>query len=113
MEFFLNVFTVFSEFKDKKYLSSKGLKPVTSCAVDQSVTTRKTHVRDRIFKLNPSNSSLIYQIQLAQITEFNETIIPFRKNSIHQDDFRQTIRKGRVYNHNLVSLLIIFHRMCT
>ena len=36
---FLHVFTELSEFNDKKYLSSTGLEPVTSCARDQDATT--------------------------------------------------------------------------
>ena len=35
-EFFLNVFT---EFSDKKYLSLKGLEPATPCERDQAATT--------------------------------------------------------------------------
>ena len=36
LEFFLNVFT---EFSDKKYLSLKGFKPATSCVKDHGATT--------------------------------------------------------------------------
>ena len=39
MEFSLNVFTELAEFSDKKYLSLKGLEPVTSCVRDQHDTT--------------------------------------------------------------------------
>ena len=36
LEFFLNVFT---EFSDEKYLSLKRLEPATSCVRDQDATT--------------------------------------------------------------------------
>ena len=39
MEFFLNVFTEFAEFSDKKYMSSNGLEPATSHIRDQYATT--------------------------------------------------------------------------
>ena len=35
MGFFLNVLTEFSEFRDKQYLSLKGLEPPTSCVRDK------------------------------------------------------------------------------
>ena len=40
MEFFLNVFTEFAEFSDKKIvITVRGLKPATSCVRDQHATT--------------------------------------------------------------------------
>ena len=40
MEFFLNVFTEFSKFSDKKFtITVKGLVPATSCIRDQDATT--------------------------------------------------------------------------
>ena len=42
LEFFLNVFTEFRKFIDKKYLSLEGLGLVTSCVRDQDATTTPT-----------------------------------------------------------------------
>ena len=40
VEFFLNVFTEFSKFGDKKFaIKVKGLEPATSCVRDQDATT--------------------------------------------------------------------------
>ena len=60
MDFFLNVFT---EFSDKKYLSLKGLEPGTSCVRDQDATTvpaRHMYVGDKIFKLSPIHAPVTY-----------------------------------------------------
>ena len=45
-------------------ITVKGLEPSTSCVRDQDATTTtdKTHVRDRIFKLSPIHTLVIYQI---------------------------------------------------
>ena len=43
-------------------------------------STSTTHVRDRIFKLNPIHASMI--IIFPEFTEFSESSAPFRKNSI-------------------------------
>ena len=44
----------------KKSLSLKGLESATSCVRDPGCyhSTSKTHVRDRIFKLNPIHASV-------------------------------------------------------
>ena len=44
-------------------ITVKGFEPVTTCVKDQDATTvPKTHVKDRIFQLNPIHASVIYQI---------------------------------------------------
>ena len=64
MDFFLIVFTEFAEFSDKEYLSIQKLEPATAFIRHQDVTTApaKTQVRDRIFKLSPIYSLVIYEI---------------------------------------------------
>ena len=42
MEFLTNVFTKFSEFSDKKYLSLKRFEPGISCVRDQDATKPNT-----------------------------------------------------------------------
>ena len=78
MEFFLNVFTEFSDKNICHYL--KGLKSATSCVRNQDATTAPArHVRGRIFKLSPIHAS--DSLNLLIFTEFNESSDPFRKTS--------------------------------
>ena len=51
--FFLNIFTEFRKFNDKRYLSLKGLKSLTSCVRDQDATT---------LSASPIHASVIYRI---------------------------------------------------
>ena len=64
MEFLLNVFSEFSEFSDKKYLSLKGVPTCQILCKRPSCYhgTSKTHVSDRIFKLTPIHALVIYKI---------------------------------------------------
>ena len=67
IEFFLSVFTQFTEFSDKiicHYSEKKEFKPPNSCVRDLGCyrSTSKTQVRDRMFKLTPIHASVIYQI---------------------------------------------------
>ena len=64
--------------------SVKGFEPLSSShllckrpACYHSAST--THVRDRIFKLNPIHASVISSF--PEFTEFSESSAPFRKNS--------------------------------
>ena len=64
IEFSLNVFNEFAEFSDKIFVVTiKRFEPVTSCVRDQDATSVPArHVRDRIIKLRPVHTSVIYQI---------------------------------------------------
>ena len=74
MKFFLNVYT---EFSDKIFvIRVKGLKPVTSCVRVQDATTAPArHIWETV-------SWNWAHVEFAEITEFNESSAPFRKNSI-------------------------------
>ena len=60
-EFSPNVFTEFSNKHFFRY-NIKGSNLLPLCVRDQDASVRKTSVRDRIFKLTSSHSSMIYQI---------------------------------------------------
>ena len=65
MTCFLNVFTEFAEFGDKNicHYSKRTWTCHLLCERPRCYhITSKTHVRDRIFKLNPIHASVIYQI---------------------------------------------------
>ena len=66
LEFFLNVSLNSANSVTKIFvITVKGIEPATSCVRDQDATTApasKMPVKDRIFKLNPIHSSVIYQI---------------------------------------------------
>ena len=54
-EFFLNVFTEFAEFSGKKYLSLKGLEPVTSCVIGHdSITVLERHMWETVSLIHAS-----------------------------------------------------------
>ena len=83
-EFSLNVFTEFSEFSDKNICHYS--KRAGTCQLLCKKETRmlpqasKTHVKDRIFKLSPIHSSMIYQF--PWIRWIHWIAVLFRKNSI-------------------------------
>ena len=81
MEFFLNVFTEFSKFSDKKYLSLKGLEPATSCVRDQDAITAPARQMWETGSLNWDKFMLQWFIRFPDFSEFNESSVPFRKNS--------------------------------
>ena len=78
IEFFLKVFTEFSEFSDKKIFIIKRARTCHFLCKRPGCYHRasKTRVREMIFKLSLIHASVIYQI-----TEFNESSASFRKNS--------------------------------
>ena len=93
IEFFLNVFTEFSEFSDKICHPVKGFEPLPpshplcerpACYHSASLT----HVRDRNFKLSSIHAPVI--ISFPELAEFSESYAPFRKNSIVGAKFPQT-----------------------
>ena len=69
IEFSLNVFTEFAEVSDKNICHySKGVQTCHHLCKRPAgyQNARKTHVRDRIFKLSPIHASVIYQIPRIQ-----------------------------------------------
>ena len=77
-------FSEFSEFRDQKYLSWKGRKPATFCVRDQDDTTAPARHMWETWSFNWDQLMLrwfIRFIEFAEITEFNESSAPFRKNS--------------------------------
>ena len=85
MEFFLNVFTEFSEFREKIILITiKGLEPATFCVRDQDATTAPVRHMWETGSLSWSQFMLQWFIsfpEFAEFTEFNESATLFRKNS--------------------------------
>ena len=84
MEFFLNVFTEFSEFSNKNLsLHQKDLNLLLSHILCKRPgcyrSVSKTHMRDRIFKSSLIHASVI--ITFFESAEFSENSAPFRKNS--------------------------------
>ena len=88
--FSLNVFTEFTEFRDKKNChfskSAQTCHPATSCLRDQNATT----VPDKIFKLTPFLASVI--IRFPEFVEFSECSASLRKNSIVLCLFRMNFK---------------------
>ena len=84
MEFFLNVFT---EFSDKKYFSLRELEPATPSVSNQDSTTAPARHMWETETLNLAQFLLKWFIrfpEFTEITEFNESSTPFRKNSIRR-----------------------------
>ena len=84
IKFSLNVFTEFSDFSDKKYLSLQYRKRARTCHLlckrpGYYHSTSKTHVRDRIFELSPTHASVIYPI--LWICWIHWISVQFRENS--------------------------------
>ena len=105
MEFFLNIFTEFSEFSDKKFVSAvKGLNlPLShllckSPGCYHSASNSKTHVRDRIFKSSPIHHASVI-VNFPEFVEFSESSAPSRKNSIV---FCQDLRHSSISSYNTV-----------
>ena len=68
-----------------KYMPLKGLEPATSCVRDQDATTVPARYMSGTVSLNWAQFMLQWFIRFPEfneITEFNESSAPFRKNSI-------------------------------
>ena len=71
MEFFLNVFPEFAEFSGKKYLSLKGLEPVTSCVIGQdAITVPERHMWETVSLIHVS---VIHWIQWKVLLHLGKT----------------------------------------
>ena len=101
LRFLLNVFTKFSELRDKKIILIKRAQTCYLLSERSGCyhSTSKTHVRD-----SPIHALVIYQIsciirfpEFAEITEFNESSAPFRKNSIALSGFQCRPRYRQLY----------------
>ena len=86
LEFFLNVFTEFSEFRDKNIWHyskrSRTCHPAISCVRDQDVTTVPARHMWGTGSLSWSQFMLQWFISFNEFAEFNESSALFRKNSI-------------------------------
>ena len=69
----------------QNYLSLKGFEPATSCIRDQDATTAPARHMWKTVSLNWAQFMLQWFIkfpEFTEITEFNESSAPFRKNSL-------------------------------
>ena len=85
--FFPKCFTEFSEFSDKNIfvITVKRLEPATSCVRDQDSTIAPTRQMWETESLNSAKIMLQLFIsfpEFAELTEFNASSAPSRKNSI-------------------------------
>ena len=82
---FLKCFADFSKLSEKKFVSTvKGLEPATSCVTDQDAPTAPARHRWEPGSLNWTQFMLQWSIEfleVAEFTEFNDSSVPFRKNS--------------------------------
>ena len=79
VELILNVST---EFSDKIFIITvKGLELGTSCVRDQDATTAPARHLWEAGSLNWAQFMLQWFIRFSEFTEFNESSVPFRKNS--------------------------------
>ena len=79
------------QWQDIVAITVKGLEPVTSCIRDQDATTDPAR---HMWETGSSSwAQLILQwfIRFPEFSEFNESSVPFRKNSIVYFNFRQLL----------------------
>ena len=88
LEFFLNVFT---EFSDTKLLSLKGLEPATSCGGDQYATTVPARPMWEAGSLNWAQFMPQWFVGFPEFAKFNESSDPLRKNSIGRVNIQSTL----------------------
>ena len=94
MEFFLNIFTQFSEFNDKKNCHyskrTRTCHSATSCLRDQNATTAPgRHMWER-GSLNWAQFMLHSDYQFPWIRWIQRKFCPFRKNSINSHKLKHT-----------------------